>query len=186
MIVPRRPPVVQPASPDVTGNADVPAAGRHSRRAVLGGALAAGLNACGGNTTAPAAGTVSTTTSAGTSAASAPPGVAAPSPPRDTMPAPRSSGQSLAATSQVPVGGGIILAEARLVLTQPEPGTYKAFSATCTHQGCTVGSVADRTITCFCHGSAFSAVDGSVKKGPADKPLPEVGVVVQDGRVHKA
>lgn len=44
-------------------------------------------------------------------------------------------------TSEVPVGGGIVVAAKRFVVTQPTPGTFKAFDATCTHQGCEVATV---------------------------------------------
>jgi Rieske Fe-S protein len=81
-------------------------------------------------------------------------------------------------TADVPVGGGKILTEAKVVVTQPTAGTYKAFSAVCTHQGCVVASVANDTISCACHGSAFSAADGSVKNGPASAPLAAVPVTV--------
>lgn len=74
--------------------------------------------------------------------------------------------------SEVPVGGGIVLAEYRLVLTQPEPGVFRAFSAVCTHQGCIVSAVADGTIDCPCHGSRFSIADGSVVRRPAHEALP--------------
>lgn len=82
------------------------------------------------------------------------------------------------ATSDVPVGGGTILADQKVVVTQPVAGTYKAFTAVCTHQGCTVASVADGTISCPCHGSTFSAADGSVKGGPAPSPLASIPVTV--------
>src|SRR5262245_30642765 len=44
----------------------------------------------------------------------------------------------LAHTGDVPVGGGIVLDQKNIVLTQPRKGTFKAFTATCTHQGCQV------------------------------------------------
>ena len=78
---------------------------------------------------------------------------------------------ALASTADVPVGGGVILTDAALVITQPKAGTFKAFSAICTHQGCTVGSVENGTINCPCHGSQFAVADGSVVNGPAKKPL---------------
>ncbi|GAA2029215.1 Rieske (2Fe-2S) protein [Catenulispora yoronensis] len=72
-------------------------------------------------------------------------------------------------SSSVPVGGGTV--NAGVVVTQPQAGVYKAFSAVCTHQGCTVKEVANNQIHCPCHGSIFSAQDGSVVMGPATQPL---------------
>ena len=94
-------------------------------------------------------------------------------------PAPSAADGPLAATTDVPVGGGVVLAAQDVVLTQPVAGTYKAFSATCTHQGCTVAEVAGGTINCPCHGSKFAVADGSVTAGPAPSPLPEKAVTVQ-------
>ena len=93
---------------------------------------------------------------------------------------------ALAATSSVPVGGGTILTDQKIVLTQPTAGTYKAFSAICTHQGCVVGSVANGLIVCPCHGSSYHIADGSVANGPAPKPLPEVQITVAGGEITQA
>jgi Rieske Fe-S protein len=82
------------------------------------------------------------------------------------------------ATSDVPVGGGKIFDAQHVVVTQPSAGTFKAFNAVCTHQGCTVASVANGTITCPCHNSQFSAADGSVQSGPAPSPLASIAVTV--------
>jgi Rieske Fe-S protein len=81
-------------------------------------------------------------------------------------------------TGDVPVGGGKVFQDQRVVVTQPAAGQFKAFTATCTHQGCLVGEVVNGTIKCPCHGSAFSAADGSVKNGPATVPLTEKTVNV--------
>ncbi len=81
-------------------------------------------------------------------------------------------------TSDIPVGGGEILKDENIVVTQPEAGQFKAFSATCTHQGCQVSSVKDGTINCSCHFSKYSIEDGSVVGGPAPQPLPEKTVTV--------
>ena len=67
----------------------------------------------------------------------------------------------------MPVGGGIVLAAQDLVVTQPVAGTFKGFSATCTHQGCKVNEVAGGTINCPCHGSKFAVADGAPTAGPA-------------------
>ena len=86
----------------------------------------------------------------------------------DKPPAPAGGGIKKA---DIPVGGGKVFEDQKVVVTQPTAGQFKAFTAVCTHQGCTVSLVQDNVIRCPCHGSAFSAVDGSVKNGPAPAPL---------------
>ena len=90
---------------------------------------------------------------------------------------------AVAAVADVPVGGGIVLAAQDLVVTQPVAGTFKGFSATCTHQGCKVAEVKGGTINCPCHGSRFAVADGTPAAGPATKPLPEKAVTVQGSSV---
>uniref|UniRef100_UPI0009BF4393 Rieske (2Fe-2S) protein n=1 Tax=Streptomyces viridosporus TaxID=67581 RepID=UPI0009BF4393 len=102
-------------------------------------------------------------------------GTAAPTP---------SAGQELAATGDVPVGGGTVLKAEKVVVTQPEKGDFKAFSAICTHQGCVVADVSDGTINCDCHGSRFRIADGSVERGPATRPLPEERITVEGNSIH--
>lgn len=88
-------------------------------------------------------------------------------------------GKVIARTSEIPVGGGKIISAHKIVVTQPTKGTYKAFTAVCTHQGCTVGEITGGVIQCPCHGSEFSVADGSVKQGPADAPLASYKVTVK-------
>jgi len=88
------------------------------------------------------------------------------------------------ATSEVPVGGGVVLKDADYVVTQPTEGEFKAFSKTCTHKGCPVAKVADGEIQCPCHGSRFSIKDGSVTNPPANKPLAEKGTTVSGSKVY--
>jgi Rieske Fe-S protein len=95
------------------------------------------------------------------------------------------AGAELASTTEVPVGGGLILAEQRIVITQPTEGDFKAFSAVCTHQQCVVSEVTE-TIDCTCHGSMFSIEDGSVQGGPAPSPLEEVTIEVEGDRILSA
>ena len=92
----------------------------------------------------------------------------------------------LASTASVPVGGGKILTAQQIVITQPAAGSYKAFTAVCTHQGCIVSTVADGTIDCPCHGSKFSVKDGSVVNGPAPSPLAPVAIKVQGTSIVRA
>jgi len=121
-------------------------------------------------------------------AATSPP--ASPSPIADaTSPKPSASnakapdGPSVA-TSEVPVGGGVILNDADYVVTQPSKGKYKAFSKICTHQGCPVSAVENGVIHCNCHGSEYSITDGSVRNPPATKPLAESKTTVFEGAVY--
>src|SRR5262249_40258723 len=94
-----------------------------------------------------------------------------------------SGGEVLGPDSDVPVGGGKVYEAKKVVVTQPTAGTYKAFSAVCTHEGCTVSDVDGGTINCPCHGSKFSITDGSVQAGPAPSPLPGKNVSVSGGNV---
>lgn len=97
-------------------------------------------------------------------------------------PSPGGSGgasSALATTGQVPKGGGIILANAGVVITQPSAGTFEGFSSTCTHMGCTLDNVTNGTINCICHGSQFSIKNGKVVTGPATVPLPAMPIVVK-------
>ncbi len=83
-----------------------------------------------------------------------------------------SGGAVLAKTADIPEGGGVVFAAQKVVVTQPTAGQFKAFSATCTHQGCAVKDVVDNVITCPCHNSTFDAATGSPTAGPATQPLP--------------
>lgn len=87
--------------------------------------------------------------------------------------------QVLGKAIDVPVNGGVVFRDKKIVVTQPAKGEFKGFSAVCTHQGCVVNDVTAGTINCDCHGSKF-ALDGSVTTGPATRPLPPVEVSVDD------
>ena len=95
-------------------------------------------------------------------------------------------GESLAATSDIPVGGGTIFADQEVVVTQPTDGDFKCFTAICTHQGCIVSDVSDGTINCACHGSQYSIDDGSVVQGPATFPLEAEKISVSGGEISLA
>jgi Rieske Fe-S protein len=93
--------------------------------------------------------------------------------------------KGIVGTADVPVGGGLVLAKEKLVITQPTAGDFRGFTATCTHQGCTVGQVTD-TIDCPCHGSMFSVEDGSVVGGPAPAPLAAIPLRVVGDQIDLA
>ena len=149
-----------------------------SRRAILAGACAA----CA----ATLAGCARYGTSNGL--AGAPAGAPAYGPPTSAGTGSAGGGASsaLATTSEIPVGGGKVLTAQRIVITQPQAGTFHAFTAICTHQGCIVNTVSGGTINCPCHGSKYSIVNGSVVNGPAPLPLAAVSIKVQGTSIIQA
>ncbi|MET9961228.1 Rieske (2Fe-2S) protein [Streptomyces sp. NPDC006326] len=100
---------------------------------------------------------------------------------------PTGAGKALVKSSAVPVGGGTVLKEEKLVVTQPTAGSFRCFSAVCTHQGCILSKVENGTIDCPCHGSKFEMTDGAVAHGPATRPLAEKKITVAaDGNISLA
>ena len=72
------------------------------------------------------------------------------------------------------------------VLVHLQNGDFVAYSAVCTHQGCTV-AYQNGNLACPCHGSVFDpAAGGAVVSPPANAPLPEIPVEVRDGGVFRA
>jgi len=160
----------------MTDSTDLP---RLDRRRLLHGAAVLGvaapvLVACGSDEEPTTA-----TTTPESESPSAPEGSDNPSQSGEQQPA-------LAASADVPVGGGVVVDGEQVVVTQPSEGEFKAFTAVCTHQGCVVSSISDNTINCACHGSQFSAEDGSVVTGPATGPLTEIAVKVQGDSVVRS
>ena len=95
----------------------------------------------------------------------------------------KASGTVLGMAADIPVGGGKIYTTAKVVVTQPSKGEYKAFSAICTHVGCLCNQVADGTINCPCHGAKFKITDGSVVTGPAPTALAAKTITVTNGKI---
>jgi Rieske Fe-S protein len=168
-----------------------------SRRAVLATAGAVGVTALTGcqtygETAAPPPLLSDETSTATAPAAELPTDdpTAAGTAPADDAPADRPAakpkGKVLASLADLPIGGGAVFANEGIVLTHPKEGTVRAFSATCTHAGCSVSDVADGTINCPCHGSKFRINDGSVAAGPAGQSLPRVKVTVDGDNVRLA
>ena len=74
--------------------------------------------------------------------------------------------------SDIPVGGATSanMGSTPIVVAQPTAGHVVAFSAICTHAGCTVAP-AGREFDCPCHGSRYNGTTGAVIQGPAPAPL---------------
>jgi len=150
-----------------------------TRRGVLAGVglvgLASAITACGagGSSSTPAAGGTTPAAAANSGTGSAAAGGAGSAP----------AANALAATSQIPVGSGMIFSGPQVVVTQPSAGEFKAFSAVCTHMGCIVNQISNGTIDCPCHGSQYSITTGDVVAGPAPKPLPAKQIKVSGGSI---
>jgi thiosulfate dehydrogenase [quinone] large subunit len=69
------------------------------------------------------------------------------------------------------------------ILIRDEEGGLKAFSAVCTHAGCTVGYEGG-TIVCPCHGGEYSAETGEVIAGPPPTGLAPKRVVESGGQIY--
>ncbi|MGE5407777.1 MAG: TQO small subunit DoxD [Syntrophothermus sp.] len=69
------------------------------------------------------------------------------------------------------------------ILIRDSEGNLRAFSAVCTHAGCTVG-YEQGTIICPCHGGEYSAETGEVIAGPPPAPLAAKRVTEVDGVIY--
>lgn len=69
------------------------------------------------------------------------------------------------------------------ILIRNTDGSLNAFSAVCTHAGCTVG-YENGTIVCPCHGGEYNAETGEVIAGPPPAPLEPKKVVEAGGEIY--
>ena len=150
----------------------------------LGGALgmsiagASALASCGGNSvgssvghSANGSGAATNKRGAKTSGAKAPAG-----------------GQEIAQISKVPAGSAVNFTDSGnpAVLIHLQNGKFAAYSAVCTHQGCTVAYQSGQ-LSCPCHGSVFDpSKGGRALYGPALSPLPQIPIKVQSGGIYRA
>ncbi len=99
-----------------------------------------------------------------------------------------SGGQVIARASDVAPGSALKFRYAGqpAVLVHLKSGDFAAYSAVCTHQGCTV-AYRNGQLACPCHGSVFDpANNGQVVSPPANRPLPEIPIEVRGGEVVRA
>jgi Rieske Fe-S protein len=154
---------------------------RTTRRGVLAGVglvgLAGAVSACGSGGSSSSSAATNAGAPADTGAASAPSASGA------AASTGGAQGSALAVTSEIPVGSGKIFASEKVVVTQPNSGDFKAFSAVCTHMGCIVSTISNGTIDCPCHGSQYSISTGAVVGGPAPSPLPAQAINVSGSNI---
>jgi|GEM_PF-1772256 len=93
---------------------------------------------------------------------------------------------ALLQATAVPVGGGVVVPQHRIVVTQPQAGTFRCFGSRCTHAGCMVDAVTEGTIHCPCHGSLFDMTTGEPVAGPAPRALDSVAIKVKSGGIYRA
>jgi len=85
------------------------------------------------------------------------------------------------ARADIPPQGALVYRTERIALLR-EGETVFALSLVCTHLGCTINVAADG-LSCPCHGSRFDR-RGRVLQGPADRPLPMLELVENNGVVE--
>jgi cytochrome b6-f complex iron-sulfur subunit len=96
-------------------------------------------------------------------------------------------GQEIAKISRVPAGSAVNFTDLGnpAVLIHLATGKFAAYSAVCTHQGCTV-VYQNGQLLCPCHGSVFDpSKGGAVLYGPAPSPLPQMPIKVQSGGIYR-
>lgn len=126
----------------------------------------------------------------GTRAASAPGPVRHRTPqPTATPPAGKATGTAIGSASAVPAGHAGQFTDpatgAPAYLVHPSGSTFLAFSAVCTHAGCTVQfDPSSLQFVCPCHGGTYDARTGQVLSGPPPSPLAAIPVHVVDGQVR--
>lgn len=101
-------------------------------------------------------------------------------------------GEAIAAEADVEPGSAVPYTAADTgrpeVLVRLSDGEFAAYSAVCTHQGCTVAYSQDSgNLACPCHGGVYDPANGAeVVSGPPPRPLPEVSIEKRDARVFRA
>ena len=107
-----------------------------------------------------------------------------------TGPAEVQRGSAIAREADVPRDSAVEFTDQEsgqeAVLVHLESSDFVAYSAICTHRGCTV-AYRDGRLACPCHGSVFNPAQGAaVEAGPAPRPLPNIPVEVRNGEIVRA
>ena len=101
-----------------------------------------------------------------------------------------SSSQAIAKVSDISIGKAIHIKDAQGApgyIFRTKAGVF-AYSAICTHQGCTVNFNSDNShFQCPCHGAEFDPANGAkVLAGPAPSPLTKIKISVQGNNIFLA
>lgn len=99
------------------------------------------------------------------------------------------AGTAIGTVSQVPLGQAGQFTDPATgypaYVVHPRAGTFVAFSAVCTHAGCTVDfDPANMQFVCPCHNGVYDARTGQVLGGPPPSPLPRIPLRVVAGEIR--
>src|SRR4051812_32048445 len=167
-----------------------------ARRRLLLGGLAAGTLAVFTGALATVVAVVGRALNSGSTASAAPPAVtptptsaATASPGSTDSPSPAGSPTGRAITQAASVAPGAAVnfnddSGRPAWLVHESSGDFRAFSAVCTHAGCTVQYDANAGFVCPCHGGRYDANSGAVLAGPPPTPLTRLPVSVVNGTVR--
>ena len=94
----------------------------------------------------------------------------------------------VAGLGEVPVGGVKLFSyptpQDNCIMVRTAEYEYVAYSQKCTHLSCAVYySAKDDRLECPCHQGFFSIKDGSVLQGPPPRPLPQIVLEREGGRL---
>ncbi len=99
------------------------------------------------------------------------------------------TGTVVATVASVPVGRALSFTNAAdgspAWVVHPSGNTFVAFSAICTHAGCTVDyDPSNVQFNCPCHSGVYDARTGQVLQGPPPLPLPSIAIHVANGEIR--
>ena len=88
--------------------------------------------------------------------------------------------------ADIPVGQGKVVAMgSKPAIVLDTASGVKAYSAICTHLGCTVmWDEAAATIVCPCHDGRFNPATGAVLSGPPPAPLPPLTTAIEGNDIY--
>lgn len=111
---------------------------------------------------------------------------AAPDNSAQSIPEPSGDPLVVADAADLPVGSMVNVSREgsgdAYLLYRKDARTVLAYTSVCTHAGCQVGP-GDGDFHCPCHGSHFSADNGTATAGPARDALTRYAAEVSDGKI---